>query len=285
MDDTIIRTENLHHSYAASEDELEIEVLHGIDLHVKQGSFVGILGHNGSGKSTLAKHFNAVLLPDVGKVWVSGMDTSSEENTLDIRRTVGMVFQNPDNQIVANVVEEDVAFAPENLGYPTEEIRKRVDDALKAVDMYDMRTHAPHLLSGGQKQRIAIAGVIAMRPRCIVLDEPTAMLDPYGRREVIETIRVLNKVFGITVILITHHMGEVTRADRVIVMDEGRVYMDGTPAEIFSQVEKLRSVHLDAPPTVALLYELRKEGLNVPLDALEPEDCAAVIGALIKHKA
>ncbi len=283
MDDTIISTRDLRHSYASSEDEPAIEVLHGINLHIKQGSFVGILGHNGSGKSTLAKHFNAVLLPDLGKVWVSGMDTGAEENILEIRRTVGMVFQNPDNQIVANVVEEDVAFAPENLGYPTQEIRKRVDDALKAVDMYDMRTHAPHLLSGGQKQRVAIAGVIAMRPRCIVLDEPTAMLDPYGRHEVIETIHMLNRLFGITIILITHHMGEVTKADRVIVMDEGHVFMDGTPGEIFSQVEKLRSVHLDAPPAVVLLYELRKAGLNVPLDALEPDDCAAVIGALMRH--
>ncbi|MBR6812893.1 MAG: energy-coupling factor transporter ATPase, partial [Oscillospiraceae bacterium] len=245
-------------------------------------SFVGILGHNGSGKSTLAKHFNAILLPDGGKVWVKGMDTSDEKLTLDIRRNVGMVFQNPDNQIVASVVEEDVAFAPENLGFPSDEIRKRVDDALKVVDMYQMRTHSPHLLSGGQKQRIAIAGVIAMRPECIVLDEPTAMLDPYGRSEVLQTVHMLNREFGITVILITHHMSEVIEADRIIVMDSGNVYMDGTPAEIFPQVEKLREVSLDVPATVALLYELKNRGYNVPLDALSPRECAAAIAAVLK---
>ncbi len=281
MNEKIIETQNLSHSYASSEDELSVEVLSGINLKIESGTFVGILGHNGSGKSTLAKHFNAILLPGLGKVWVSGMDTQDETLTLDIRRTVGMVFQNPDNQIVANVVEEDVAFAPENLGFPPEEIRRRVDDALRTVDMYAMRTHAPHLLSGGQKQRIAIAGVIAMRPNCIVLDEPTAMLDPYGRREVIDTIHMLNKEYGITIVLITHHMNEVTKADRVIVMDEGRVYMDGTPGEIFSEVDRLRRVRLDVPATVALLYELRREGVNVPLDALEPAECAAVIGALM----
>ncbi len=278
----IISTHELRHSYQASEDELAIEVLHGVELSIKKGSFVGILGHNGSGKSTLAKHFNAILLPDRGKVWVKGMDTCDEKLTLDIRRTVGMVFQNPDNQIVASVVEEDVAFAPENLGFPSEEIRKRVDDALKVVDMYAMRTHSPHLLSGGQKQRIAIAGVIAMRPECIVLDEPTAMLDPYGRSEVLETVHLLNREFGITVILITHHMSEVIDADRVVVMDGGNVYMDGTPSEIFPQVEKLRAVRLDVPATVSLLYELKKRGFNVPLDALSPAECAAAIAAVLK---
>jgi len=278
----IISTHQLRHSYQASEDELAIEVLHGVELSIKKGSFVGILGHNGSGKSTLAKHFNAILLPDGGKVWVKGMDTSDEKLTLDIRRNVGMVFQNPDNQIVASVVEEDVAFAPENLGFPSDEIRKRVDDALKVVDMYQMRTHSPHLLSGGQKQRIAIAGVIAMRPECIVLDEPTAMLDPYGRSEVLQTVHMLNREFGITVILITHHMSEVIEADRIIVMDSGNVYMDGTPAEIFPQVEKLREVSLDVPATVALLYELKNRGYNVPLDALSPSECAAAIAAVLK---
>ena len=278
----IISTRQLRHSYQASEDDLAIEVLHGVDIAIKKGSFVGILGHNGSGKSTLAKHFNAILLPCGGKVWIKGMDTEDEALTLDIRRTVGMVFQNPDNQIVASVVEEDVAFAPENLGYPSEEIRKRVDDALKVVDMYAMRTHSPHLLSGGQKQRIAIAGVIAMRPECIVLDEPTAMLDPYGRSEVLQTVKLLNREFGITVVLITHHMREVIDADRVIVMDGGNVYMDGTPSEIFPQVEKLRKVRLDVPATVALLYELKNRGYNVPLDALRPEECAAAIAAVLK---
>ena len=236
-----------------------------------------VLGHNGSGKSTLAKHMNAVLLPGGGAVYVEGMDTRNEALLLEIRRRVGMVFQNPDNQIVANVVEEDVAFAPENLGVPTEEIRRRVDDALAAVGMSEFARHAPHLLSGGQKQRVAIAGVIAMEPACIVLDEATAMLDPSGRREVLSAVRTLNRERGITVVLITHHMDEALDADRLIVMNDGHVEMDGTPKEVFVQVEKLRAMGLAAPDTVELLYGLRRGGMAVPLDALTVDDCAAAI--------
>ena len=241
-----------------------------------------VLGHNGSGKSTLAKTFNAVLLPAGGKVWVEGMDTLDQDLLLAIRQRVGMVFQNPDNQIVANVVEEDVAFAPENLGVPTEEIRRRVDEALKAVGMDEFVTHAPHLLSGGQKQRIAIAGVIAMEPACVVLDEATAMLDPIGRREVLTTIHRLNKEKGITVILITHHMNEAEGADRVVVMNDGRVDLDGTPEEVFSQVTRLRHLGLTVPDTVDLLDRLRQKGWDVPLDALNVEDCAAAVAGALK---
>ena len=277
---TIIRTENLRYTYPAGEDGKETVALRGVDLSIEKGSFVVVLGHNGSGKSTLAKMFNAVLLPMGGKVYVGEMDTSREENLLAVRQQVGMVFQNPDNQIVANVVEEDVAFAPENLGVPTEEIRRRVDDALAAVDMSKFVRHAPHLLSGGQKQRIAIAGVIAMEPDCIVLDEATAMLDPVGRQEVLSTVHRLNREKGITVIMITHHMNEAEDADRVIVMDDGKVTMDGPPDEIFTHVEKLRSIGLTVPDTVALLYDLRQAGVEVPLDALTVEACAdAVAGA------
>ena len=240
-----------------------------------------MLGHNGSGKSTLAKHFNSILLPTGGKVYVDGMDTADEELLLSIRRTVGMVFQNPDNQIVANVVEEDVAFAPENLGVPPEEIRRRVDDALKAVGMYEFREHAPHLLSGGQKQRIAIAGVIAMQPRCIVLDEPTAMLDPIGRADVLRTIKALNRQRGVTVVLITHHMDEAAQADRLVVMTKGRVIADGAPKEIFQDVEGLKAVGLTVPETTQLLWELRQEGLDVPLDALSDEECAQALKELL----
>ena len=236
-----------------------------------------VLGHNGSGKSTLAKTFNAVLLPSGGKVYVEGMDTSNEELLLAIRQRVGMVFQNPDNQIVANVVEEDVAFAPENLGVPSEEIRKKVDDALRTVGMYEFVTHAPHLLSGGQKQRIAIAGVIAMEPECIVLDEATDMLDTIGRKEVLSTVHKLNREKGITVVLITHHMNEAEEADRVVVMDGGKVAMDGTPKEVFTQVDELRSMGLTTPDTVDLLYRLRENGWNVPLDALTVEECVDTI--------
>ena len=238
---------------------------------------VPVLGQNGSGKSTLAKQMNAVLLPCGGTVYVDGMDTKQEALLLEIRRRVGMVFQNPDNQIVANVVEEDVAFAPENLGIPTEEIRRRVDDALAAVGMSEFTRHAPHLLSGGQKQRVAIAGVIAMAPECVVLDEATAMLDPSGRREVLSAIRALNRERGITVVLITHHMDEALGADRLIVMNDGRLAMDGTPAEVFTQVDALRAMGLAAPDTVELLYGLRQGGMDVPLDALTVEDCAAAI--------
>ncbi len=252
-------------------------VLDGVNLSIEQGSFVAILGHNGSGKSTLAKLMNAVYLPNRGTVSVDGMDTADEAHLLDIRRTVGMVFQNPDNQIVANVVEEDVAFAPENLGVPSEEIRRRVDEALKIVGMSKYARHAPHLLSGGQKQRIAIAGVIAMLPRCIVLDEPTAMLDPIGREDVLRTITRLNRERGTTIVLITHHMDEAAQADRLVVMDQGKIIADGPPKQVFQQVELLKSVGLTVPETVGLLYQLRQGGVDVPLDALSVEECAQEI--------
>ena len=275
---TMLRTENLTYSYPASEEnEQPTLALDGVTLAIERGSFTVILGHNGSGKSTLAKTFNAVLLPSGGRVYVDGMDTMDETLLLEIRRRVGMVFQNPDNQIVANVVEEDVAFAPENLGVPTEEIRRRVDDALRTVGMKKFAKHAPHLLSGGQKQRIAIAGVLAMRPQCIVLDEATAMLDPIGRSEVISTIERLNRDEGITVVLITHHMNEAEHADRVIVMNEGRVAMDGAPREVFAQVEKLKSIGLTVPDTVELLYELRGAGCDLPLTAITVDECADAI--------
>ena len=260
------------------------QVLQNVTLDIPDGQICGIFGKSGIGKSTLAKHFNAVLLPEGGSVHVFGMDTSDESLLVDIRRTVGMVFQNPDNQMVANVVEEDVAFAPENLGVPSEEIRRRVDEALKLVGMYDYRLHAPHLLSGGQKQRVAIAGVIAMRPRCIVLDEPTAMLDPHGREEVISTIERLNREMGITVVLITHHMTEAIRAQRVIVMDAGRILADGTPKEVFPQVELLESVGLTVPATTKVLYALNQAGFDLPLDALSTEECAQVLLAAIRAK-
>ncbi len=279
---TAIETKELTFSYPADEGDFSLPVFEKLNLSIDAGSFVAILGHNGCGKSTLAKQFNAVLLPEGGSVYVFGMDTADEDLLLDIRRTVGMVFQNPDNQMVANVVEEDVAFAPENLGVEPAEIRRRVDDALKTVGMYEFRMHAPHLLSGGQKQRIAIAGVIAMRPKCIVLDEPTAMLDPHGREEVISTIERLNKESGITVILITHHMTEACRADRVIVMQEGKILTDGSPKEVFSQVELLRSADLTVPATTGLLYELNKAGCKLPLDALSTEECAQALCAMLK---
>ena len=280
MSDPIIKTEDLRFSYTAADGESPV-VLNGVDLKIEKGSFVAVLGHNGSGKSTLAKHMNAILLPSGGKVYVNGVDTADEAKLLDIRRTVGMVFQNPDNQIVANVVEEDVAFAPENLGVPPEEIRRRVDDALKAVGMYEFREHAPHLLSGGQKQRIAIAGVIAMEPECIVLDEPTAMLDPIGRWDVKRTIKQLNREKGVTVVIITHHMDEAAQADRLVVMAKGRVVADGTPKEVFQDVEGLRAVGLTVPDTIELLWQLRQAGLDVPLDALSDEECAQALKQLL----
>ena len=275
---TMLQTEHLTFAYPAEEGEsAPTAALEYVTLSVEKGSFVVALGHNGSGKSTLAKQMNAVLLPCGGTVYVDGMDTKQEALLLEIRRRVGMVFQNPDNQIVANVVEEDVAFAPENLGIPTGEIRRRVDDALAAVGMSEFTRHAPHLLSGGQKQRVAIAGVIAMAPECVVLDEATAMLDPSGRREVLSAIRALNRERGITVVLITHHMDEALGADRLIVMNDGHLAMDGTPAEVFTQVDALRAMGLAAPDTVELLYGLRQGGMDVPLDALTVEDCAAAI--------
>ena len=280
MSKSIIQTRDLHFSYTTAEGVAPV-VLDGVDLSIEAGSFVAVLGHNGSGKSTLAKHMNAILLPSGGAVYVDGIDTRDEARLLEIRRTVGMVFQNPDNQIVANVVEEDVAFAPENLGVPPEEIRRRVDDALKAVGMYEFREHAPHLLSGGQKQRVAIAGVIAMQPRCIVLDEPTAMLDPIGRADVLRTVKELNRSRGVTVVLITHHMDEAAQADRLVVMSRGRIIADGPPKQVFQDVEGLEAVGLTVPETTRLMWELRKEGLDVPLDALSDEECAAVLRDLL----
>ena len=281
----IIHIEKISFTYPEEEGRETFAALDGVTLDIEAGSFVAVLGHNGSGKSTLAKHMNAVLLPTGGKVYVDGMDTWDEEVLLEIRRRVGMVFQNPDNQIVANVVEEDVAFGPENLGVPTEEIRRRVDAALKAVGMEDFLLHAPHNLSGGQKQRIAIAGIIAMEPKCIVLDESTAMLDPSGRREVLDTVRRLNQEKGITIVLITHHMNEAAMADRVVVMDDGHVVMDGKPREILTRMEDLRAIGLDVPHTVELLHGLREDGFDVPLDALTVEECAdAVCSALVTGK-
>lgn len=270
---SVIKIENLHYTYPGD----DAESLKGVSLEIERGSFVAVLGHNGSGKSTLAKHLNAILLPTEGKVLIDGIDTADENNLLKIRSTVGMVFQNPDNQIVANVVEDDVAFAPENLGVEPAEIRERVDNALKAVDMYEFRLHAPHLLSGGQKQRVAIAGVIAMQPEVIVLDEPTAMLDPKGRREVIDTVTKLCREKGITIVLITHHMSECIDADRLIVMSNGDVVADGTPQNVFSQVELMHSEGLAVPATTELMWRLNKEGFNLPLTALGIVDCAEQI--------
>ena len=273
----MIKTQDLAFTYPGTEDQVNTRALRGVDVTIERGSFVVILGHNGSGKSTLAKTFNAVLLPSGGKVYVEGMDTMDESLLFEIRRRVGMVFQNPDNQIVANVVEEDVAFAPENLGVPSAEIRKRVDDALEAVGMTQFVKHAPHLLSGGQKQRIAIAGVLAMKPECIVLDEATAMLDPIGRREVLAAVEKLNREQGITVVLITHHMNEAEHADRVIVMNDGLVVMDGKPREVFTCKKELEDIGLAVPDTVSLLFSLREAGMDVPVDAITVEECADVI--------
>ena len=280
MTEPILKTENLTFRYT-TEEGVAPTVLDGLTLSIQPGEFVAVLGHNGSGKSTLAKHFNAILLPTSGKVYVDGMDTANENLLLDIRRRVGMVFQNPDNQIVANVVEEDVAFGPENLGVPSQEIRERVDAALAAVRMTEYARHAPHLLSGGQKQRVAIAGVLAMRPKCIVLDEPTAMLDPVGRKEVLDTIRWLNREQSMTVVLITHHMDEAAQADRLIVMHDGHIVADDSPALVFQNVDGLRSLGLEVPEPVALLYELRQAGVDVPLTALSVDECAVVLKELL----
>ncbi len=260
-------------------DAEPVKVLRGINLELKKGEFTAVLGHNGCGKSTLAKHLNAILLPTGGTVYIDGINTKDEDKVFDIRQRVGMVFQNPDNQIVTTIVEEDVAFALENLGVEPHEMRKRVDEALKAVNMYEYREHAPHQLSGGQKQRIAIAGVIAMRPEFIVLDEPTAMLDPQGRKEVIATIRRLNQEYGISVVLITHYMDEAVKADRVIVMDDGRTVMDGTPREVFLRVEELKKLGLDVPQVTELVWELKKSGLDIDSDVINEEEC---VNALMK---
>ena len=272
-----IQAEHLAYAYPEAEGGSGISVFRDLNLTVEEGSFVAVLGRNGCGKSTLAKHCNAIVLPEGGTMTVFGMDTRQEENLIPIRRTVGMVFQNPDNQIVANVVEEDVAFAPENLGVPSQEIRRRVDEALKQVGMYEYREHAPHLLSGGQKQRVAIAGVIAMRPKCIVLDEPTAMLDPRGREEVMEIVSDLNRRLGITVVLITHHMDEAARAQRVVALAHGETPADGPPRSVFSQVELLHRLGLSAPETVELCWRLRELGEEVPLDTLTVEECAQAL--------
>lgn len=274
---TAITAQHLSYSYPGVDDTPGVAVFTDLNLSIEEGSFVAILGSNGCGKSTLAKHFNSILLPCGGAVYVCGMDTADPEKLMDVRKNVGMVFQNPDNQLVANVVEEDVAFGPENLGVASPAIRQRVDRALKQVGMYEYRAHAPHLLSGGQKQRVAIAGVIAMEPKCIVLDEPTAMLDPKGRREVMDTILALNEEKGITVVLITHHMDEAARAQRVVVLNEGKVAADGTPREVFSRVELLHSIRLAAPDTVELCYELNKNGFQLPLERLNAEECAQAL--------
>ena len=283
MMNPIIKTENLEFSYAQADGGEPKIVLKGLNLEIEKGTFVAILGHNGSGKSTLAKHFNAILLPKGGRVYVGGADTADEAMLLEIRRRVGMVFQNPDNQIVATVVEEDVAFAPENLGYPPDEIRRRVDEALKIVNMYEYREHAPHLLSGGQKQRVAIAGVLAMGPECIVFDEPTAMLDPRGRESIIKVIRDLRDNHGVTVVLITHHMEEAIGADRIVVLLEGEIVMDGAPREVFSDVDNLRKAGLSLPETVTLLRELRDDGFEIPLDAFTVEECAQAIYSALEQ--
>ena len=281
MGENMIKSEDLVFKYVNSEEQNEKLAINHVSMEVKKGEFLVILGHNGSGKSTMAKHMNDLLLPSGGKMYVDGLDTSDIENIWEVRRRAGMVFQNPDNQLVATIVEEDVAFGPENLGVDPKEIRERVDDSLKAVGMYEYRKHAPHLLSGGQKQRIAIAGILAMRPKCIVLDEPTAMLDPSGRNEVMKTIKEVNKKFGITIILITHYMDEAAQADRIIVMDKGEKVMEGVPREIFSQVKKIKSIGLDVPQVTELAYELQKEGVDISTEILNIDE---MVNALCQLK-
>ena len=283
MSDTIIKFDNVSFAYEL-EDEGVVNAVNDFSLEVPEGQFLAVLGHNGCGKSTVAKLINGILVPNKGKVTVEGMDTSDEEKTVDISKTVGMVFQNPDNQIVATIVEDDVAFGPENLGVEPSEIRKAVDSALKAVGMYEFRKREPHRLSGGQKQRVAIAGVIAMNTKCIVMDEPTAMLDPQGRKEVMDTVMKLNKEFGITVILITHYMDEAVKADRVVVMDGGRIAIDGTPKEVFKNVEKMKGLGLDVPQATELAYRLRKKGFKLPDNILDENECAEAILKILEVK-
>ncbi|MBO5163872.1 MAG: energy-coupling factor transporter ATPase [Ruminococcus sp.] len=273
----IIEIKNLHFSYPTEEESEPAEVLKGIDLTIKEGEFTAILGHNGSGKSTLAKHINGILVPTSGTVTVDGINTADEDKIFELRCRAGMVFQNPDNQIVSSIVEEDVAFALENLGVPYEEMRRRVDDALKDVNMYDYRLHSPSQLSGGQKQRVAIAGIIAMKPKCIILDEPTAMLDPQGRREVMAVIKRMNREYGITIVLITHYMDEAAQCGRVVVMDKGRVILDDTPRAVFSQVEQVKKIGLDVPQVTELAYELKKAGYDISNEIITEEECVSAI--------
>ena len=274
---TMIECRNLIFKYTAGENQEEKIAINDVNLQIKEGEFIAILGHNGSGKSTMAKHMNALLIPTEGKMLVNKMDTSDMNNLWNVRETAGMVFQNPDNQLVATIVEEDVAFGPENLGVPPEEIRKRVDEALERVGMSEYKRHAPHLLSGGQKQRIAIAGILAMKPKCIIFDEPTAMLDPSGRNEVLDTIIDLNKNYGITVILITHYMDEAAKADRIVVMDKGKLILDGKPRDVFSNVEKMKSIGLDVPQVTELSYELQKAGINIDTRILDVNEMVNAI--------
>ena len=280
----IIEIKDLRFSYPAEEGKEPAEVLKGIDLDIKEGEFTAVLGHNGSGKSTLAKHMNAILLPTSGKVIVDGIDTADESRLFELRQQAGMVFQNPDNQIVSSVVEEDVAFALENLGVPYEEMRRRVDEALRAVNMYDYRLHSPAQLSGGQKQRIAIAGIIAMEPKCIILDEPTAMLDPRGRKEVMAVIKKMNREKGVTIVLITHYMDEAAQCGRVVVMDKGRIVLDDTPRAVFSHVDKIKKIGLDVPQVTELAWELKKAGYDISSEIITEEECVNAIKKLFEKE-
>ena len=281
MEDKIIKCEDISFKYFSHENGEEHYALNGVNLEVKRGEFLVVLGHNGSGKSTIAKHINALLLPTEGAIYVKGLNTKDKDNLWEVRKTAGMVFQNPDNQLVATIVEEDVAFGPENLGVESKEIRARVDEALKKVGMYEYRRHAPHLLSGGQKQRIAIAGILAMQPECIIFDEPTAMLDPSGRKEVMNTIREINKNLGITIVLITHYMDEAAQGDRVIVMEQGKIVLEGNPREVFSKVKTMKEIGLDVPQVTELAYELQKEGIDISTEILNVDE---MVNALCQLK-
>lgn len=283
--ENIIEAKNVSFFYTQEFDEtaVPVQVLKNISINIKKGEFIAILGHNGSGKSTLAKHFNSILVPETGTVSINGIDSKDEDKLLEIRQTVGMVFQNPDNQIVATIVEEDVAFALENMGVEPAEIRKRVDKALKTVGMYEYKDHAPHRLSGGQKQRVAIAGVIAMRPACIVFDEPTAMLDPQGRVEVLDTIKELNREHGVTIVLITHYMDEAAKADRVVIMDDGNIILDDVPKKVFSQVEKLKEVGLDVPQVTELCYGLNQAGIEIDQEIINEDECVEALIKLLNY--